>query len=160
MKSMDNRLGRLREPKRFVLHVAGARGTAVSGSSPTTECGASPVIALGIASLVRPQRVKAFLGALASTPRVHFTELAIRALVGCAFVLTAPRMPFAPAFTVFGWVLVGTTLLLALIPWHLHRRFANWSVPQATRVMPLFGMGALAGGIVLLGALLLQRAAG
>ena len=121
---------------------------------------AAYLAALGIASLVRPERAKAFLGAFASTPRVHFTELAIRALVGGALVLTAPRMQFAPAFTVFGWVLVGTTLLLALVPWRLHRRFANWSVPQATRNMPLLGVGALAGGLVLFGAILLQRAAG
>lgn len=74
--------------------------------------------------------------------------------------LTALCVRFSLAFTMFGWVLLGTTLLLAFVPWRLHRRFANWPVPQATRVIPLFGVGALAGGLVLFGALLLPRAVG
>ncbi len=118
---------------------------------------AAYLASLGVASLVRPERAKAFLEAHASTRRLHFTELLLRVLVGAALVRIAPRMQFAPAFTLFGWVLVGTTLLLALVPWRLHRQFATWSVPQATRVMPLFGVGALAGGLPLFAALLLPR---
>lgn len=121
---------------------------------------AAYLAALGVAAMVRPDRTREFLSAFASSAGVHFTELAFRLLAGGALVLTAPRMQFSQAFAVFGWVLVGTTLLLALVPWRVHRRFADWSVPQTTRFMPLFGAGSLAGGLLLLGALLLRPAAG
>jgi len=75
-------------------------------------------------------------------------------------VLSAPRLAFSEALTIFGWVLIGSSLALALVPWRLHHRFAAYSVPQATRHMPLVGVVSIAGGLVLLGALLLPRAAG
>lgn len=71
-----------------------------------------------------------------------------------ALLVAAPAMRFAAGFRLGGWVLLATTLLLALLPWRLHRNFASWSVPIATRRMALVGVGALAAGGVLLAALL------
>ncbi len=109
---------------------------------------------------MRPERTKHFLGGFAGSARIHFTELALRVLTGGALVLSAPRLAFSEALTIFGWVLIGSSLALDLVPWRLHHRFAAWSVPQATRHMPLVGVVSIAGGLVLLGALLLPRAAG
>ena len=118
------------------------------------------LLALGGGALLRPEATKRFLGGFATTPRIHFTELALRGLTGAALVSSAPRMAFGPAIALFGWVLAVTSLALALVPWRLHRRFAVWSVPRATRHMPLIGITALAGGAVLLAALFLPRTAG
>ena len=115
------------------------------------------LVALGVGALVRPERAKHFLGGFAGSARIHFTELTLRVLTGGALVLSAPRLAFSDALTVFGWVLIGSSLVLALVPWRLHRRFAAWSVPQATRRMPLVGVASIAGGLVLLAALLLPR---
>jgi hypothetical protein len=57
---------------------------------------------------------------------------------------------------IFGWVLVGTTLILAFVPWQLHHRFAEWSVPMATRRLPLLGIASIVGGVLLLAALLIR----
>jgi hypothetical protein len=116
-------------------------------------------IALGGFALAMPERTKAFLGTFATSLRVHVVELALRAAVGAALVLTARRMWFTEIFLAFGWLILGTTLLLALVPWRQHRRFAAWSVPRATRFLPAIGVGSLGGGILLLGALLVPRAA-
>jgi hypothetical protein len=118
------------------------------------------LLALGTGALVRPESAKRFLGGHATTLPLHLLELSLRVLVGGALVLSAPRMPLRLAFLAFGWVLIGTSLLLALVPWRLHQRFAAWSVPQATQHMPLIGIGALAGGLGIVIALFLQRAAG
>ena len=112
------------------------------------------LLALGTTALVRPAHAKRFLEAHASTARAHFIELALRLLVGGALLVAAPHMPGVAVVRAAGWVLVGTTLLLAVTPWRVHHRFAAWAVPLATRQMALLGVGALIGGVVVLGALI------
>jgi len=85
-------------------------------------------------------------------------ELALRVLTGGALVLSAPRLAFSHALTIFGWVLIGSSLALAVVPWRLHHRLAAWSVPQNTRHMPPIGIASIAGGLFLLGMVLLPRA--
>jgi hypothetical protein len=113
------------------------------------------LVALGVTAVVRPSRAQRFLEAHVSTARVHVLELALRFLVGAALIVVAPQMWGSMFARTAGWILVGTTLVLAVIPWRLHRRFAAWSVPMATRRMPLVALGAVAGGGALLASLLL-----
>ena len=121
---------------------------------------ATYLVLLGVGALVRPERTKRFLESFASSLRVHVIELAVRVVIGAALVVSAPRLPRSAVFAVLGWVLVGTTLVLALIPWRYHHRFARWSVPQATRHMPLLGVASVLAGLGLLSALLPSRDAG
>ena len=118
------------------------------------------LLTLGCGALLRPETTKRFLGGFATTARIHFTELALRIVAGIAFVLSAPRMAFGPAIAIFGWMLVVTSLALALVPWRFHQRFAAWVVPQATQQMPLIGVVSIVGGVVLLVAALLPHTAG
>jgi hypothetical protein len=118
------------------------------------------LLVLGIGALVRPESAKRFLGGHAATLPLHLTELALRVLAGIAFVLSAPRMAVSPIFLALGWVLIGTSVVLAIVPWRLHQRFAAWSVPRATQYMPLIGIGSIAGGIAVITALILKPAAG
>ena len=118
------------------------------------------LLALGGSALVRPEVARRFLGGFATTRRLHFTELALRALAGASLVISAPRMAFAAAILLLGWLLVATSVGLALVPWRLHQRFAAWSVPQATQYLPLIGFASLAGGLGLIVAVVLPRAAG
>jgi hypothetical protein len=117
------------------------------------------LVGLGVVSIVSPDRAKRFLAGFASSARAHFAELMIRLVVGASLVLSAPFMRFAGIFIVFGWILIGTTIALFAVPWRLHYRFATWSVPMATRHMPLLAVGSLAGGAFLLIALLWRPAA-
>ena len=118
------------------------------------------LLVLGIGALVRPETAKRFLGGHATTLPLHITELSLRVLTGSALVLSAPRMAVSSAFLAFGWVLIGTSLLLALVPWRLHQRFAAWSVPRAAQHMSLIGIGSIAGGLGVIAALVFQPAAG
>lgn len=106
--------------------------------------------ALGVVSLVSPPHAKRFLLGFAGSPSKHYAELAVRILVGSAFVMAAPHTPWPVALGVFGWVLLGTTGILLLVPWRWHHRFARWAVPEALRFLPLVGVTSLALGAIFL----------
>ena len=108
------------------------------------------LLVLAVLMLVAPRAVERFLARHASTAVAHVVELVLRLTVGVALLLYAPRMLFAAAFTAVGWVLVASSLVLLLLPWQWHRRFARWSVPRAEQHLPLLAMGAMGAGIVLL----------
>ena len=108
------------------------------------------LVALGIASLAVPVRAGRFLLGFAGSKSVHFAELLVRFLVGAALIVYAPRMAFSGAFSLFGWVLLGTTACLVFVPWRWHHRFAQQAVPHATRHIGLVGVASVAlGGLVL-----------
>jgi hypothetical protein len=131
-----------------------------AGSLAIVLAAAIYLLALGGGALVRPTLAKRFLGGFATTLPLHLSELALRLLTGAALVISAPRMAFSAAIALFGWTLILTSLALLLVPWRFHQRFAAWSVPQATRHMPLIGVASVAGGLALIAALILPRAAG
>lgn len=111
------------------------------------------LVALGACSLLRPAMARRFLLSHASSARLHYQELALRLLVGVALLVRAPELPWPRVFTIAGGILVVTTLVLALVPWRRHQAFAQRSVPQALRFLPLLGAVSLAVGTGLLYAL-------
>ncbi len=108
------------------------------------------LLALGLASLLQPDRTRRFLRGFARSTRAHFTELFLRLVLGVSLIVRAPAMTYSTAFEGLGWVLVATTLVLLALPWQWHHRFASWSVPLATRNMTLFAVGPLLGAIAVL----------
>jgi hypothetical protein len=130
------------------------------GSQGIVLAAAIYLLVLGGGALVRPEIAKRFLGGFATTLRLHLTELSLRVLAGAALVVSAPRMAVESGMLVFGWILISTSLALAIVPWRVHQRFAAWAVPQATRQMPLIGVASVAGGLGLIAALILRPAAG
>lgn len=101
------------------------------------------LLVLGTASLFAPSVAGRFLFGFAGSPAKHYAELAVRLLVGGALLVAAPGLPFAGAFTLFGWVLLATTAGLLLIPWRWHHRFAQRTVPKALRFLPLIGVSSV-----------------
>ena len=105
---------------------------------------------LGVAALLQPQLARNLLGGFAGSAFKHYVELAVRAVVGIAFITAAQRLPGPVLFQVAGWVLLATTVVLAALPWQQHRRFARWSVPKAMAYLPVIGIASLVlGGAVL-----------
>ncbi len=111
------------------------------------------LLSLAVATFVAPQRAVRFFGGFASSPRVHYLELGVRILVGIALLAYAPHMAFASAIRVFGWILVVSSLILAVVPWRWHQRFAQKTVPYATRFPRLLAAGSFVLGFAILGAL-------
>lgn len=104
---------------------------------------------LGAACLFAPALARRFLLGFASSLALHYLELALRLVVGGALLVVAPSMVFPRVFTAAGAMLVVTTLVLALLPWPWHRRFAQRTVPGVLRFLPWLGLASLAlGGFV------------
>jgi hypothetical protein len=80
-----------------------------------------------------PERGKGFLLGFASSALTHYLEIGLRIVLGAAFVVHAPNMLLAPAFTAFGWMLIGTSTVLALLPWQWHNHFAKLSLPRVLK---------------------------
>lgn len=114
---------------------------------------------LGALALARPDTAKRFLLGFAGSARAHYSELFVRILVGASLVLYSPLMAFSVAFSVFGWVLVGTSAGLLLIPWQWHHRFAQRSVPAALRFISVIGLFSLGLGVLTVAAAALGSAA-
>lgn len=107
-------------------------------------------IALAGISLFNSDQASRYLLGFAGSRPKHFAELFVRFLVGGAFVLYAPRMFLSDPFSWFGWILIATTIPMTLLPWKLHRKFAQYSVPKALQYVKLIGViSLLLGGFVL-----------
>jgi hypothetical protein len=112
------------------------------------------LVVLGAAALRTPMHTSRFLSGFAASPTVHYLELTLRAIVGAAFVVRAPEMAATTASSVFGWTLLATTAILAVLPWHWHREFARRAIPRLTRYPVLIGLVSFALGAAVLAATL------
>ena len=107
-------------------------------------------IALGGMSLFAPAKAKTFLLGFAGSAFRHYLEMALRLIVGGSILVQAPHLKYTGVFTLIGWLLIGTTALLLLIPWTWHRRFAEKAVPIAVDYLPIIGIVSFALGVCLL----------
>lgn len=100
-------------------------------------------IVLSAVSFAAPARASAFLRGFASSAATHYAELLARVVVGAAFIIQAPASPLPASFLALGWLLVGTTAALFLVPWQSHRTFALRAVPRALQHLPLLAAASL-----------------
>lgn len=108
------------------------------------------LIALALVSFLKPDWASGFLLGFASSASIHYLELAIRIAIGSAFVISAPRMMFPEIFHLFGWILIGTSACLLLIPWQWHQMFARQAVPKALRhIKPVAAISLLLGVVII-----------
>lgn len=96
------------------------------------------------------ERGKAFLLGFASSGSTHYLEIFLRIIVGAALVVYSPKMLFPMVFLVFGWLLIGTSAVLALIPWQWHKKFADRSLPPVLKYPKLMAIFSAAIGLFLL----------
>jgi hypothetical protein len=108
------------------------------------------LIGLAILIVVKSKSAEQFLSAFASSARTHYTEQIARLIVGVAIVVLAPYMWYSNMFTVFGWILVVTSISLMLIPWQWHHKYGEWAIPLALRFMKVFAFGAFLLGVLVL----------
>lgn len=100
------------------------------------------LFAVGMLAICAPARALHYLTLFGSTPLINTVELALRGLVGFAFVGRAPATAWPLAFEVSGWFLVGSALVLAFVPLRLHNGFARGA---AARIKPA---GMIMAGVV------------
>lgn len=99
---------------------------------------------------VRPARAERFFLSFARSARAHYTEQAVRLLIGGALVVRAPAMWQADLFRLIGWLIVVTSVGLILAPWRWHQRFGAWVLPWVVRHMRLYAVALFGVGVLLL----------
>lgn len=104
---------------------------------------------LGLTALFTPKLTERFLLGFADSRIVHYVELALRLAVGGAFIQYAPHMLFSDIYTVFAWIIIGTTACVLLLPWRWHRSFAQKVVPRANRHLKVIGNTSLVIGVAI-----------
>jgi len=107
------------------------------------------LLVLGLVCLFAPARGRAFLGSFVSSFRAHLLELGLRIVAGLAFVVQADQCRWPLVFQGLGGVLIVSSLVLLVLPWRWHQRFALQSVPAATRYIGALGVSALLAALLL-----------
>jgi hypothetical protein len=108
------------------------------------------LIGLALVIAIWPPRAERVLRLFASSARAHYTEQALRMLVGISMVNLASDMRSPDLFQMFGWLMIVTTIGLLLVPWRWHRAFAARVMPQVYARMRLFAVGAFGLGVFIL----------
>jgi hypothetical protein len=98
---------------------------------------------LAVATFLWPAHARRFFNAFARSARTHYTEQALRLVVGSALVGFSSAMWQPDLFLQFGWVVIATTAGLLVIPWRWHQKVARRIVPPVLEHMKLLGVGAL-----------------
>jgi hypothetical protein len=108
------------------------------------------LVGLAILITARPSRAEKFFRAFASSALTHYTEQAVRLIVGAAVVIRSESMRYPELFNAFGWLVIVSTAALLVIPWRWHNKFATLVMPPVFRRMKLFAFGAFALGAFVL----------
>lgn len=110
------------------------------------------LVGLAVVIVVAPSRAERFFRGFASSALTHYTEQAVRLIVGAAIVSFAGSMRHPEVFTLFGWLMLVSTAGLLLIPWQWHHKFSATVMPPVYRHIRLFAVGAFVlGAFVLYG---------
>jgi hypothetical protein len=108
------------------------------------------LLGLTAVTFARPAITERFFRAFASSARTHYTEQAVRLLVGAALIVASPAMWPATLFWVIGWAVVVSSVALMLAPWRWHHRFGERVRPVLIPRLKLFAVGMFAFGTLLL----------
>jgi len=107
---------------------------------------------LGLTAVTFAKRAFAerFFSAFASSARAHYTEQAVRLLVGASLVVASPAMWQSRLFWLVGWAIVLSSLVLMLAPWRWHHRLGKKVLPILIPRLKLFALGLFAFAALLL----------
>ncbi len=109
------------------------------------------LIAAGFVMLLFPTVAWKILNKAGSTPLINYGELSLRMIPAAGLILYAGESRFPMVFEWLGWFMVGTSLVLMLLPrrWHhaYARKCAALLPPPMLRLMAPFSFAF--GGFIL-----------
>lgn len=92
-------------------------------------------IVVSFIMLFAPHKARATLRKAGSTNLINYSEISIRMIPAAALILAADCSRFPEVFRVFGWFMLGTSLVLFFVPRQLHHSF---SLKAADVLKPLY----------------------
>ena len=89
----------------------------------------------GFLMFLNPEKVRAIIGKAGSTFAINYSELIIRLLLGISFVITSKTNTYEQYFTIFGYFLIISAVILMLTPMKTHHKF---STKAAVTLKPIY----------------------
>ena len=82
-------------------------------------------IVAGLIMLFKPNIALATLRKAGSTNLINYAEITLRIIPAIGLILAAPVSKYPNFLLVFGWFMLGTSLVLYFVPRRLHHHFST-----------------------------------
>jgi hypothetical protein len=92
-------------------------------------------IGVGFMMLFAPEKARSILRKAGSTNFINYAEITIRMIPAAAMILSAGISRYPLIFTIAGWFMLSTSLVLFFVPRQLHH---NFSLKAADFLKPLY----------------------
>ncbi|MEO9210485.1 MAG: hypothetical protein ABI208_05270 [Ginsengibacter sp.] len=79
----------------------------------------------GIVMLFNPKKARAILRKAGSTNFINYAEITLRIIPAVALILAADKSKYPEIFKLFGWFMLGTSVLLYFVPRRIHHNFSS-----------------------------------
>ncbi len=93
------------------------------------------IIYAGFVMLLAPTKAREILKKAGSTNFINYTEITIRMIPAIGIILYSDFSKFPEVFKIFGWFMLGTSLVLYFVPRKLHH---SYSLKCAEILSPLY----------------------
>ena len=81
-------------------------------------------ICVGMLMLFAPATARKTLRKAGSTNFINYAEITIRMIPAAGMILYSEASKYPAIFTLFGWFMLLTSLILYFVPRHLHHKFS------------------------------------
>lgn len=108
------------------------------------------LVGFAFIAVIKPAPAKHFLRQFASSAQAHYSEQLIRIVFGLSLILYAQQMQLMNFHLALGWLIVITSLGLLGVPWRWHKKFADMVISWVIRLLPLYAIGCLVLGSILI----------
>jgi uncharacterized membrane protein YfcA len=82
------------------------------------------IISVGLLMLFAPEKARATLMKAGSTNFINYAEITIRMIPALAMIVYADFSKYPQAFKLFGWFMLGTSIILYFVPRKVHHGFS------------------------------------
>ena len=93
------------------------------------------IICSGFLMLFAPKKARDTLRKAGSTNFINYAEITIRMIPAIGLILYADYSKYPEAFKIFGWFMLGTSIVLYFVPRKLHH---SYSLKSADILKPLY----------------------
>ncbi len=109
------------------------------------------LIGVGFLMLFNPQKTREIIRKAGSTPLINYGELILRMIPATGLILCAEVSKFPQFFSLLGWFMIGTSVILMLLPRKYHHAYALKSADILTpsRIRAIAPLSFIFGGLIL-----------
>ncbi len=93
------------------------------------------IICAGLLMLFAPKKARETLRKAGSTNFINYAEITIRMIPAIGLILYADYSRYPDVFKVFGWFMLGTSIVLYFVPRKLHH---SYSLKSAEILKPVY----------------------